>query len=164
MENLYRDILQLNHDIEIASNKPKTESTDESSTINNESKQLLDSIIEHYFNDKNYLFADMFGQFNKGQTILERLYPHLEATNHVELVFVRFYSSLSYMIHQASTAFHIQSTVINTIGLMHQQINAKKIMFEQLLSQVYTHYNECIKGKLAEFCPGRSSYSQCATI
>ena len=54
--------------------------TPQSSTTVTVSKQLLDSIIDRYLNHPNYLFADMFGQFNKGQIILERLYPYLITT------------------------------------------------------------------------------------
>ena len=150
IENLYRDILRLNSDVEALSNEAKTESTNDLS----QSKQLLQLIIDNYLNHEKYLFADMFGQFHKGQMILERLYPHIESTNHLELIFTHFYSSLSYMIHQWSTTFHIPPTVLNTISLIHQQINAKKLMFEQLLNQVYTYYNERMKVKLLEIYPG----------
>lgn len=95
----------------------------------------------------------MFGQFHKGQIILERLYPFItnSTTGHLELILIRLYSSFSYMLHRYSTTFHILSTIMNIINLMQQQVNTKNITFEQLLAQVYTYYNEQIKPKLIEF-------------
>ncbi|CAF1459563.1 unnamed protein product [Rotaria sordida] len=155
IENIYRDILRLNNDRLLISNQIKTETELETTTI--ESKQLLSSIIDHYLNHQQYLFADMFGQFNKGQIIFERLYPYLKTTNYFELLFIRFYSSLSYMIYRWSTTFHIESIVMNTISLIQQQIISNKTTFEQLLTQVYTYYNEQIKEKLTEFHSAASS-------
>jgi len=101
----------------------------------------------------------MFGQFNKGQIIFERLYRYvIKSTNgHLELMLIHLYSSLSYMIHQWPTTFHIEPIVMNTINLMQQQVNVKKITFEQLLAQVYTHYNQQIKPKLIQFDSAVSS-------
>ncbi|CAF3916466.1 unnamed protein product [Rotaria sordida] len=155
IENIYRDILRLNNDRLLISNQIKTETELETITI--ESKQLLSSIIDHYLNHQQYLFADMFGQFNKGQIIFERLYPYLKTTNYFELLFIRFYSSLSYMIYRWSTTFHIEPIVMNTISLIQQQIISNKTTFEQLLTQVYTYYNEQIKEKLTEFHSAASS-------
>ncbi|CAF1198294.1 unnamed protein product [Rotaria sordida] len=155
IENIYRDILRLNNDRLLISNQIKTETELETVTI--ESKQLLSSIIDHYLNHQQYLFADMFGQFNKGQIIFERLYPYLKTTNYFELLFIRFYSSLSYMIYRWSTTFHIEPIVMNTISLIQQQIISNKTTFEQLLTQVYTYYNEQIKEKLTEFHSAASS-------
>jgi hypothetical protein len=59
------------------------------------------------------------------------------------------------MISRWPTTFHIEPIVMNTISLMQQQVNVKKITFEQLLAQVYTYYNEQIKPKLTEFDSGR---------
>ncbi|CAF3064083.1 unnamed protein product [Rotaria sp. Silwood2] len=163
IENLYRDILRLDNDdvklsisnqTKIETNNTESESTNitsQSSTTAIESKQLLSSIIDRYLNDQNYLFADMFGQFNKGQIILERLYPYLKTTNYLEFLFIRLCSSLSYMIRRWSTAFHIVPSVMNTINLMQQQININKTRFEQLLAQVYIYYNEQIKAKFGKF-------------
>jgi hypothetical protein len=142
IENLYRDILQLDNDDNLSTNQ--TESI--------VSKQLFNSIIDCYLNNSNYFFPDMFGQFHKGQIILKRLYPYLiKSTNgHLELMLIRLYASFSYMIHRWPTTFHIESIVMNIISLMQQQVNVKKITFEQLLAQVYTYYNEQIKPKFIE--------------
>jgi hypothetical protein len=141
IENIHRDILRLDNDDDISST-PESEL----------SKQLLDSVIDHYLNHNDYFFADMFGQFSKGQIILERLYPYLTTTtstgNHLESTLVHLYGSLSYMIRRWSTSFHIEPIVMNMISLMLQQINVKKTTFEQLLAQVYLYYNEQIKPKL----------------
>ncbi|CAF1193922.1 unnamed protein product [Adineta steineri] len=148
IENIYRDILYLDKNI---------------STTVMSSKQLLDSIIDRYLNHPNYLFADMFGQFTKGQIILERLYSHLIAstTNHLELILIRLYGSLSYMIRQWPTSFHIDRSVMNIISLIQQQIDLKKTSFEQLLIQAYIYYNEKIKPKILEFdtAPSSSPFS-----
>ncbi|CAF5010792.1 unnamed protein product, partial [Rotaria sp. Silwood1] len=157
IENLYRDILRLDNDNNKLSilNPTESESTNETSQISitttNQSKQLFNSIINHYLNDKNYLFADMFGQFNKGQIILQRLYPYLKTINYLELLFIRFYSSLSYMIRRWSTSFHIEHNIMNIINLIQQQIYINKISYEQLLAKVYIYYNEQMKEKLIEF-------------
>jgi len=148
IENLHRDILQL----------------DDISINNIElvlSKQLLNPIIDRYLNDSKYFFADMFGQFSKGQMILERLYPYvIKSTNdYLELLLIRLYGSLTYMIHRWPTTFHIEPIVMNMISLMQQQVNVKKTTFEQLLAQVYTYYNEQIKSKFTEFDSGIYSYS-----
>jgi CII-binding regulator of phage lambda lysogenization HflD len=144
IENLHRDILQLDNN----------NNNDDESEV---SKQLLNSIIDRYLNNSNYFFADMFGQFSKGQIILQSLYPYLikSTTGHLELILIRLYSSLTYMISRWPTTFHIEPIVMNTISLMQQQVNVKKITFEQLLAQVYTYYNEQIKPKLTEFDSGR---------
>jgi len=151
IENLHRDILQLDNNDDISTNN--TESV--------ASKQLLNSIIDRYLNDSKYFFADMFGQFSKGQMILERLYPYIiKSTNgHLELLLIRIYGSLTYMIHRWPTTFHIEPIVMNIISLMQQQVNVKKTTFEQLLAQVYTYYNEQIKSKLTEFDSGIYSCS-----
>lgn len=103
----------------------------------------------------------MFGQFSKGQILLERLYPYLITTshssNHLELMLIRLYASLSYMIRRWSTTFHIESIVMNMISLMQQQVNIKKTTFEQLLSQVYVYYDQQIKPKLSELTSNVSS-------
>lgn len=116
----------------------------------------IETIIDRYINNSNYFFPDMFGQFTKGQIILERLYPYLIAstTGQLELILTRLYGSLSYMIYRWGTTFHIEPIVMNTINLMQQHVNMKKITFEQLLGQVYTYYNEQIKSKLTEFDSG----------
>jgi hypothetical protein len=103
----------------------------------------------------------MFGQFSKGQMILERLYPYvIKSTNgYLELLLIRLYGSLTYMIHRWPTTFHIEPMVMNIISLMQQQVNVKKTTFEQLLAQVYTYYNEQIKSKLTEFDSGIYSCS-----
>jgi len=138
IENIHRDILRLDDDDDV----PSTDQT------------ILDSIIDRYLNHPDYLFADMFGQFSKGQILLERLYPYLittsQSSNHLELMLIRLYASLSYMIRRWSTTFHIESIVMNMISLMQQQVNIKKTTFEQLLSQVYIYYDEKIKPKLTE--------------
>ena len=133
----------------------------ESSTIGVASKRLLDSIIDRYLNHPKYLFADMFGQFNKGQIILERLYSYLTTsttTNHLELILIRLYGSLSYMIRRWSTTFHIEPIVMNMISLIQQQVNVKKTTFEQISTQVYIYYNEQIKPKLIGIDSGRYSF------
>ena len=144
IENLYRDILQLDHD---------------TSTDNKES--IVAKIIDRYLNDQSYFFADMFAQFSKGRIILERLYPYLltSTTGHLELMLVRLYGSLSYMIRQWPTTFHIEPIVMNVISLMQQQVNVKNTTFEQLLGQVYTYYNEQIKPKFIQIDPGIYSVS-----
>ncbi|CAF1414304.1 unnamed protein product [Rotaria magnacalcarata] len=141
LENLYRDMLRLDNN---------TDSETSSVSNNTESKQLLSSIIDGYLNHKKYLFSDMFGQFKKGQLILECLYPYIKSTNHLESMFIRLYSSLSYMVRQWPTTFHIELSVVNTIHIMLQQVNANKSAFERLLTQVYIYYNEQIKAKLVE--------------
>ena len=96
----------------------------------------------------------MFGQFNKGQILLERLYPYLltttSITNYLESILIRLYGSLNYMIHRWPTTFHIEPIVMNMISLIQQQVNIKKTTFEQLLSQVYIYYDQQIKPKLVE--------------
>ncbi|CAF5100805.1 unnamed protein product, partial [Rotaria magnacalcarata] len=118
------------------------------------SSKVLNTIIGRYLNHPDYLFADMFAQFSKGQILLERLYPYLvtttSITNHLELMLIRLYGSLNYMIRCWPTTFHIESIVMNMISLMQQQVNIKKTTFEQLLSQVYIYYDQKIKPKLLE--------------
>jgi hypothetical protein len=161
IENIHRDILRLDDDDELPStpNKTSTETNPSdaptsSTTTTTPSSTILDSIIERYLNHPDYLFADMFAQFNKGQILLERLYPYLitttSITNHLELMLIRLYGSLNYMIRRWPTTFHIESIVMNMISLMQQQVNIKKTTFEQLLSQVYVYYDQQIKPKLLE--------------
>ena len=160
IENIYRDILRLDNDedeerstdqtkIQIDGKTSESKNNDESS-----SSAILDSIIDRYLNHCDYLFADMFAQFNKGQILLERLYPYLITTtstsNHLELMLIRFYGSLNYMIRCWPTTFHIEPIVMNMISLMQQQVNIKKTTFEQLLSQVYIYYDQSIKPKLSK--------------
>lgn len=66
-------------------------------------------------------------------------------------MFVRFYSSLSYMIRRYTGTFHIEISVMNMINLLQQQISAKKTTLEQILQEIYRHYNEQIKLKILEF-------------
>lgn len=161
IENIHRDILRLDDDddeVPSTPTKPPTEpsASDDPTTPATPapSSSVLNSIIDRYLNHPEYLFADMFAQFNKGQILLERLYPYLITTtssgNHLELMLVRLYGSLSYMIRRWPTTFHIESIVMNMISLMQQQVNIKKTTFEQLLAQVYVYYDEKIKGKLLE--------------
>jgi hypothetical protein len=165
IENLHRDILLLDNDDDISSTTTETKiestnGTPQSSTMVVKSKRLLDSIIDRYLNDQKYFFADMFGQFSKGQIILERLYSYLttSTTNYSELILIRLYGSLSYMVRRWSTEFHIVPIVMNMISLMQQQVNVKKTTFEQLSAQVYIYYNEQIKPKLVELDSGRYSF------
>ena len=164
IENLYRDILLLDNTNNGLSTSTQTNHTEfelvnavsQTSTMPDRSKQLLSSIIDRYLDHRNYLFADMFGQFRKGKLILTCLYPYILSANHLELMLIRLYSSLSYMLHRWSTTFHIESTIMNTIRLMQQQGNDKKITsFEQLLVQVYIYYNEHIKTKLLQYHSGK---------
>lgn len=154
IEDIHRDILRLDNDDEPSSTKTESES---SSTTTVLSKKLLDSIIDRYLNHEKYFFADMFGQFSKGQIILERLYSYLttSTTNYLELILIRLYGSLSYMVRRWSTEFHIVPIVMNMISLMQQQVNVKKTTFEQVSAQVYIYYNEQIKPKLIELNSGR---------
>ncbi|CAF4406224.1 unnamed protein product, partial [Adineta steineri] len=66
-------------------------------------------------------------------------------------ILIRLYGSLSYIIPQWPTSFHIDRSVMNIISLIQQQIDLKKTSFEQLLTQVYIYYNEKIKPKILEF-------------
>ncbi len=164
IENIHRDILRLDDDDDLPSTPNKTSTEPNSSdvppppapttTTTTPSSTILDSIIERYLNHPDYLFADMFAQFSKGQILLERLYPYLitttSITNHLELMLIRLYGSLNYMIRCWSTTFHIEPIVMNMISLMQQQVNIKKTTFEQLLSQVYVYYDQQIKPKLLE--------------
>jgi hypothetical protein len=158
VENIYRDILRLDNDDDDdrASNSNKTP-TETKSTENGSipSSIVLDSIIDRYLNHPEYSFADMFGQFDKGQILLERLYPYLitttSITNHLEMMLIRLYGSLNYMVRRWPTTFHIEPIVMNMISLMQLQVNVKKTTFEQLLSQVYLYYDQQIKPKLLEF-------------
>jgi hypothetical protein len=161
IENIHRDILRLDNDDDddLPSTPNKTPidtntSDGPTATAPTPSSTILDSIIDRYLNHPDYLFADMFAQFNKGQILLERLYPYLitttSVTNHLELMLIRLYGSLNYMIRRWSTTFHIEPIVMNMISLMQQQVNIKKTTFEQLLSQVYIYYDQKIKSKLLE--------------
>lgn len=162
IENIHRDILRLDDGDDIPSTPNKTstdaatpgESTTPASAAPTPSSTILDSIIDRYLNHPEYLFADMFAQSSKGQILLERLYPYLITTtsssNHLELMLIRLYASLNYMIRRWPSTFHIEPIVMNMISLMQQQINIKKTTFEQLLSQVYVYYDEKIKPKLVE--------------
>ncbi|CAF3393614.1 unnamed protein product [Rotaria sp. Silwood1] len=170
IENIHRDILRLDDDDETPITPSKTPSETNTSdgttttaaavpsasssiTTTTQSSIILDSIIDRYLNHPDYLFADMFAQFNKGQILLERLYPYLTTTsitNHLELMLIRLYGSLNYMIRRWPTTFHIEPIVMNMISLMQQQVNIKKTTFEQLLSQVYIYYDQKIKSKLLE--------------
>ena len=171
IENLHRDLLQVDEDEDIpvkpvnpaepGSASVTPQSATAASTV---SKKLLDSIVARYFNHSTYLFADMFGQGGKGQILLERLYPYLSTATaatsvpaNLELILVRLYGSLSYMVHRSPSTFRIAPIVLNTISLLQQQVNVKTATFEQLLEQVYTYYEEQIKPKLLQFHPG--SYS-----
>lgn len=156
IENIHRDILRLDDDDEspVVPNKTPAEvnPSDTVPTTATPSSTILNSIIDRYLNHPDYLFADMFAQFDKGQILLERLYPYLitttSMTNHLELMLIRLYGSLNYMIRRWPTTFHIEPIVMNMISLMQQQVNIKKTTFEQLLSQVYVYYDEKIKPKL----------------
>ncbi len=164
IENIHRDILRLDDDDDLPSTPNKTSTEPNPSdvppppppttTTTTPSSTILDSIIERYLNHPDYLFADMFAQFSKGQILLERLYPYLitttSITNHLELMLIRLYGSLNYMIRCWPTTFHIEPIVMNMISLMQQQVNIKKTTFEQLLSQVYVYYDQQIKPKLLE--------------
>ncbi|CAM4778550.1 unnamed protein product [Rotaria magnacalcarata] len=161
IENIHRDILRLDDgddDTPATPSKTPSEvnSTDGTSTTitATPSSKVLNTIIGRYLNHPDYLFADMFAQFSKGQILLERLYPYLvtttSITNHLELMLIRLYGSLNYMIRCWPTTFHIESIVMNMISLMQQQVNIKKTTFEQLLSQVYIYYDQKIKPKLLE--------------
>ena len=158
IENIYRDILRLDNDDDddhsSTSNKTPLEGKTPEGTANPPSSIILDSIIDRYLNHPDYLFADMFARFSKGQILLERLYPYLitttSITNHLELMLIRLYGSLNYMIRCWPTTFHIEPIVMNMISLMQQQVNIKKTTFEQLLSQVYIYYDQQIKPKLVE--------------
>lgn len=132
IENLRGDILQL---------EDKAELTNE-----------LNSIIDRYLNDSKYFFPDIFGQCSKGRMIYERLHRYILKSNsgQLELMLIRLFASLNYMIKQWPQEFYIESTVMNTISLMLQQINPKKMTFEQFLAQVYGCYNEQIKPKLVQ--------------
>lgn len=134
IENIYRDVLQLD-----------------------KNEELLNTIIDRYLNDPKYFFPDMFAQYPKGQLILERLYPYLtKSTNgQLELILTRIFSSLTYMIDRWPKTFSIQPNAMNTISLMLQQVNVKKITYEQLLAQIYVYYNEQIKSKITELDPGK---------
>ncbi|CAF2799839.1 unnamed protein product [Rotaria sp. Silwood2] len=159
IENIHRDILRLDDDDETPITPSKTLSETNTSdgtttTTTTPSSTILESIIDRYLNHPDYLFADMFAQFNKGQILLERLYPYLvtatSITNHLELMLIRLYGSLNYMIRCWPTTFHIEPIVMNMISLMQQQVNIKKTTFEQLLSHVYIYYDQKIKSKLLE--------------
>ena len=117
-----------------------------------QSKELLHSIIDRYLNHSTYFFPDLFGQVSKGRFILERLYPHLIANitsnDYLETILIHIYGSLSYMIHRCSTTFIIEPIVMIIISSIQQQINAKKTTFEQLFPQINTYYIEHIKSKL----------------
>jgi hypothetical protein len=131
IENIRRDILQFDNNQEDIPNG-------------------FNSIIDRYLNDQKYFFSDLFGQFSKGRIIFERLHRYLikSTMGHLELMLIRLYGSLSYMIQRWPTTFYIEPIVMNTISLMQQQVNVKKTTFEQLLGQVYAYYNEQIKAKL----------------
>jgi hypothetical protein len=167
IENLHRDILRLDDDDDVPSTPVKTTTetelesaniTPQSSTAVTASKLLLDSIVDRYLNHPSYLFADMFGQFNKGQIILERLYSYLTTTSNYDLMLIRLYGSLTYMVRRWPTTFHIEPIVMSMISLMQQQVNVKKTTFEQLLAQVYTYYDEQMKPKIMEFDSGIYSF------
>ena len=115
----------------------------------------MNSIIDRYLNDSKYFFPDIFGQFSKGRIIYERLHRYILKANgaHLELMLIRLFASLSYMNKQWPQDFHIESTVMNTISLMQQQINPKKMTFEQFLTQIYGYYNEHIQPKLIQLDP-----------
>ena len=132
IENLRRDILQLDNNEEMPKGFP--------------------SILDRYLNDSKYFFPDMFGQFSKARLICERIHRYLIKSNagDLELMLIHLYASLSYMIQQWPRTFHIEPIVMNTISLMQQQVNVKRTTFEQLLAQVYIHYNEHIKGRLTD--------------
>lgn len=116
------------------------------------SKESLQPILQQYFNDETYFFPDIFGGSRKGQLIFERLYRY-SVTNSpdlLELMFVRLYSSLPYMIRRYTANFSIESSVMNMINLLQQQISAKKTTLEQILAQIYQHYNEQIKPRILQ--------------
>ena len=93
--------------------------------------------------------------------IYERLHRYILKANgaHLELMLIRLFASLSYMNKQWPQDFHIESTVMNTISLMQQQINPKKMTFEQFLTQIYGYYNEHIQPKLIQLDP--SMWTHC---
>ncbi len=137
IENLRRDILQFDNNEDLPTG--------------------FNSIIDRYLNDQKYFFPDLFGQFSKGRIIYERLHRYLiiSTKGHLELMLIRLYGSLSYMIQRWPTTFHIEPIVMNTISLMQQQVNVKKTTFEQLLGQVYAYYNEQIKPRLVQIDSSR---------
>jgi hypothetical protein len=166
IENLHRDILQLHVDDVHSSTKTvhsaepdlannTSQASMSSATLKKQSMLLLDCIIDRYLNHTNYFFPDMFGLSSKGQIVLERLYTYsIPTTEHIERILVRLYGSLSYMIHRSSKTFHIKANVMNMLNLMQQEIITKKDVFERLLANIYTYYNEQIKGKLVQFDSG----------
>ena len=162
IENLHQDIMRLDDDDDddavVTPVQPESTTPSSSSSV---SKRLLNSVIARYLNHPTYFFADMFGQFGKGQIIVARLSPYLLTTTgdttHLELMLVRLYGSLSYMVRRWPNSFRIEPIVMNMIGLMQQQVHAKKATFEQLLAHVYTYYDEQIKPKLLESDAGRST-------
>ena len=166
IENLHQDIMRLADDdvddpVVTPVQSESAGTTPPSATV---SKRLLNSIIARYLNHPTYFFADMFGQFGKGQIILARLSPSLLTTKgdttHLELMLVRLYGSLSYMVRRWPNSFRIEPIVMNTISLMQQHVNAKKGTFEQVLAQAYTYYDEQIKPKLLAPDAGRSTDRQ----
>lgn len=172
IENIYRDILRLDNDDDEersngqikTGNETKTIDVDDTTATSDHSQAsssvILASIIDRYLNHSQYLFADMFAQFKKGQILLERLYPYLITTtstsNHLELMLIRLYGSLNYMIRSWPNTYHIEPIVMNMISLMQQQVNIKKTTFEQLLSQVYIYYDQEIKPKLLKYNSSKS--------
>lgn len=166
IENLHRDFLELDENQNVPA-KPTDPTEPSSAGATPESvlataaasKKLLDSIVDRYFNHSTYLFADTFGQGGKGQTLLERLYPHFSSTttepDNLELALVRLYGSFSYMVHRLPSTFRIEPIVLNTISLIQQQVTVKTAAFELLLAQAYIYYEETIKPKLLEFHPGK---------
>jgi hypothetical protein len=167
IENIYQDILRLDNDDDDDDQRTSTKNSLDSKPLDinatalssSTSPIILDSIIDRYLNHPKYLFADMFAQFNKGQILLERLYPYLITTtsisNHLESMLIHLYGSLNYMVRCWPTTFHIEPIVMNMISLMQQQVNIKKTTFEQLLSQVYVYYDQQIKPKLNELSSSR---------
>ncbi|CAF4459170.1 unnamed protein product, partial [Rotaria magnacalcarata] len=77
IENIHRDILRLDDgDDDTPATPSKTPSevnpTDGTSTAitATPSSKVLNTIIGRYLNHPDYLFADMFAQFSKGQILL----------------------------------------------------------------------------------------------
>ena len=136
IENLYRDLLDV---------KDSTPST---------APHSLDSIIDRYLNDRKYPFFDIFGGFKKGQLILERLHSRLPADS-LEVILIRLYGSLCYMVRRWPADFHIELSVMNTISLMQQQVNAKKAPLDQFVARVYAYYSETIKPKILALDAGK---------
>jgi len=147
IENIYQDVLQIERQA-------------------NPSNEFIQNILNRYFHDEKYFFPDLFGCCRKGQIIFERLYRYLitHLPDQLESMFVRLYSSLSYMIRRYSSGFHIENSVMNMINLLQQQICAKRPTLEQILNEIYRSYNEQIKPKILQFDSSSLSFRNNRTI